>query len=622
MGKSNYKQKRYSTTKDEYKGALKAMLPPVLMAGIVPLLMRQYEYETGLTEYAWYSSPGSAIDFFLGWKSVALSVLAFVMACCVIVRLRKTQRKIEFAKLFLPLFGYGVLAFLSACFSVNRSFSFFGGFGHFETVWVLLSYVLVVYYIFLYADVELKLQVVADAMCLGASIIGVLGALQGVGLDLFTTVAFQKLITTEELLQSVGGNMPANFDDNNATATLYNPNYMGVYCSLLVPFLVVMLVFEKSKWRRIWHGGSLAVVIVALITSRSRAGLLAAAAAVCVALVFAAKKLLKWWFLVIPALNLAVVLVLLVNAYNDNAILERFKNIFAADEITVAEEIAADGTVIRKTGLTELYTEADGVAFTYNEQSMKISLYEEDAVCKVKVTDSLGGEAELLVNEENKEYTFRHPALGGVKLTPGFVGEQPALLLYAEGDWYFVYNEAKGCYQYIADSGMESDMIMAASLGFKNRQRFFSGRGFIWSRTLPLLKDHIFLGSGPDTFILEFPQEDYLQMEKAGFGNSIITKPHSWYLQVAVQTGVLSLVCLLAFYVWYAVQSLRMYAFRKPTTQTEALGMAAFIGSIGYMISGISNDSMVVTAPVFWAVMGLGVAANAMVKKYRSAEQK
>ena len=50
--------------------------------------------------------------------------------------------------------------------------------------------------------------------------------------------------------------------------------------------------------------------------------------------------------------------------------------------------------------------------------------------------------------------------------------------------------------------------------------------------------------------------------------------------------------------------------------------MAAFIGSIGYMISGISNDSMVVTAPVFWGMIGLGVAANVMVQKARKEEVK
>ena len=100
-----------------------------------------------------------------------------------------------------------------------------------------------------------------------------------------------------------------------------------------------------------------------------------------------------------------------------------------------------------------------------------------------------------------------------------------------------------------------------------------------------------------------------------------MTKPHSWYLQVGVQTGVLSLLCLLVFYGWYAVWSVRLYAFRKLKTQKEAFGMAAFIASIGYMISGISNDSMVVTAPVFWCIIGLGVTANVLVNKIRKTEQ-
>jgi hypothetical protein len=161
---------------------------------------------------------------------------------------------------------------------------------------------------------------------------------------------------------------------------------------------------------------------------------------------------------------------------------------------------------------------------------------------------------------------------------------------------------------------------MAETYGLEDRQKIFSGRGYIWSRTIPLLKDHIFLGSGPDTFLLEFPQEDYVMMRKNGYENAVMTKPHSMYLQIGVQTGVLSLVCILVFYIWYAVQSIKLYAFRKLGTQVEAFGMAAFIGSIGYMISGISNDSMVVTAPVFWGMIGLGVAANVMVQKARKEE--
>lgn len=620
--------------KEGYLGAALRMLPVLLMVGLVPLIVRQYEHENGLGEYAWAVLNDVTYEFFLASKSVVLMLLMFAMAGCILLRLWREKRKIGFAKILIPLFAYGVLCFLSACVSVNPSYSFAGGHEQFESVWVLLSYVLAVYYVFLYAGSELELQVVADALCFSASVIGILGTFQGIGLDFMNTGLVQKLITTDELLEAAGGKLTLNFEANRAYATLYNPNYLGVFGAFVIPFLVMLLLHEKNKWRRIWHGGNLVFMLVALLSSRSRAGLIAAIAAIAVAIVLSARKVLKWWYLTIPALNFAVVLVLLVNAYNDNVIFNRLKNIFAPDSITVTEEIAEDGTVIRKTGLTEMYTTKQGVVLTYNDKSVQVTMPMEDGAYGMYAIDEEGNQVELVADASGLMFSFTHPALSELTLSPVFYGDDGALALCirAGGEWFFHYDEAKESYQYIVPRskkntepcitiyGKSSDMIMADAFGFENYQRFFSGRGYIWSRTLPLLKDHIFLGSGPDTFLFAFPQEDYLAMKQNGYDRQIMTKPHSLYLQVAVQTGVLSLLCLLVFYGWYALWSLRLYAFRKLNTQTEAFGIAALIGSIGYMISGISNDSMVVTAPVFWGMIGIGIAANFMVAKSRKQE--
>ena len=623
MGKKYYtnKRKRYDRNREGYRGALLTMLPVALMLGIVPLIIRQFEYENGLTGYAWFGNSMGSVDFFLAWKSYVLMVLTFVMAGCVLMRVRKEKRKTPFVKIIIPLFGYGVLALLSACFSVNKRFSFLGSFEQFETVWTLLGYVLVVYYVFLYTEKELDLQVVADALCFGTTIIGILGTLQGIGLDLFATVPFQKLITTKEYLDAAGGSLGVNFSGNQAVVTLYNPNYVGVFGSMVVPFLTMLLVFEKTTWRRIWHGGNLVLVMITLLSSRSRAGLIAAVIALCVAVVFAFRKLLKWWFLTIPAINFAVVLLLLVNAYNDNIIFDRLKNILAPDEITVTEEVTENGTIVRKTGLTEMYTATGGVVMTYNDITFQVTLFEDETSYGLYAVDITGEELEMDANEDGTEFVFVHPALKDVKISPVPVGDRLGVYIRAAGEWCFVYNEYLGRYQYVTPTNKLSDMVMAESYGLEDYQHAFSGRGYIWSRTIPLLKDRIFLGSGPDTFVLEYPQNDYLKMKQNGYANTIMTKPHSWYLQMGVQTGVLSVLCILVFYVWYAVQSIRLYAFRKLNTQVEAFGMAAFIGSIGYMISGISNDSMVVTAPVFWGMIAIGVTSNVWVKRNRAKEQ-
>lgn len=621
MGKKYYRKSRFELPKDGYLGALLRMLPAVLMVGIVPLIVREYKHESGLTEFPWYSDQTIVYEFFLASKSVVLMLLTFVMAGCVAVRLWKEKKKTAFTAILMPLFVYGGLAFLSACASVKPSFSFSGGTEHFETVWVLLSYVLIVYYVLVYAREELELQVVADGLCFSAGVIGLVGTFQGLGIDLFTFGWFQKMITTDAFLQLAGGKLLLNFADNTAYASLYNPNYLGVFGSFVVPFLVMLFLHEKNKWRRLWHGINFVLMTVALLSSHSRAGQIAALAALAVAVLLAFRKLLKWWYLAIPAINFAVVLVLLVNAYNDDLIFNRLKNLIKPDNVEVAEEIAEDGTLIRKSGLTEMVTSEHGVEMTYNDISLQVTLEVGEDYYGMYALGADGEQVELLPNEDGTEYHFTHPALADVVIYPGYIGEKFGMSIAADGEWNFVYDEKKKSYQYLTGFGKESDMIMADSIGFENYQRAFSGRGYIWSRTLPLLKEHMFLGSGPDTFVLRFPQEDYLKMKQNGYQSVIMTKPHSLYLQVGVQTGVLSLVCILVFFGWYLIWGLKLYAFRKLSTQTEAFGMAAFIGSIGFMITGISNDSMVVTSPVFWGMIALGVAANVMVSKCRKEQE-
>lgn len=618
MGKSYIKRRSFQKTSDNYFGAMLHMLPALIMVSLVPLIVREYKYETGLTEYAWYHGDAIFYDLFVGWKALILTLLAFMMACSIAIRFWRDKKKLPFTKLFVPLFGYAALSFFSACMSRKPAFSFWGGYEQFESIWVLLSYVIIVYYVFIYARNELEMQVFVDALCFCCSVISLLGSLQGIGLNIFLTKAYQKLITTESFLNRMGGELSANFGENHSVGTLGNPNYMGVFCSLTLPFLISLFIHEKCKWRRLWHVCNIIITVMSLLSSRSRAGLIAATIAVCVLLLFAVCKLLRWWYLTIPALNLLIVMVLLINAYNDNMIFERFRNVFARDNVTIAEEYTEDGKLIYKTGLTELYTTHDGIVFSYNKEKCVVNFFIDDDEYGIYAEDADGIIIELVPNEDVTQFTFQHPALKDIAIEIVLVEGNIGFRLHADGEWCFVYNAVEKCYQYIDPYGSLRNIIMADSVGFENYQRAISGRGYIWSRTIPLLKEHIILGSGPDTFVLEFPQDDYLMKKKNGYEYQLITKPHSWYLQVGVQTGVLSLLCLLVFYGWYAVQSIRLYAFKKLCTQTEAFGLAAFIGSIGYMISGISNDSMVVTAPVFWGVIALGVTANAMVKKSRT----
>ena len=142
------------------------------------------------------------------------------------------------------------------------------------------------------------------------------------------------------------------------------------------------------------------------------------------------------------------------------------------------------------------------------------------------------------------------------------------------------------------------------------------------SRTIPLLKKYVLLGSGADTFSIAFPQHDYVSAKNHGYGEQLISKPHCWYLQVGVQTGVVSLIALLVFYGMYFVQSIRLYSKKVFDSYLSQAGVAVFVGTIGYMIAGLTNDSSITVAPVFWGVIGLGVAINYILKQEEKDKQK
>ena len=104
------------------------------------------------------------------------------------------------------------------------------------------------------------------------------------------------------------------------------------------------------------------------------------------------------------------------------------------------------------------------------------------------------------------------------------------------------------------------EAVDVESWGFEGKERFISGRGYIWSRTFPMLKDTIILGHGPDTYAIYFPQYDYASKRTAlNSINIIVDKPHNMYLQAAANTGLLSLLALLALFLAYLFSSTKQY---------------------------------------------------------------
>ena len=192
-----------------------------------------------------------------------------------------------------------------------------------------------------------------------------------------------------------------------------------------------------------------------------------------------------------------------------------------------------------------------------------------------------------------------------------------SLYLVIDGNSWIFSNEVEpNKYLLLNNFGNWLEVSTPPSAIFTNYTKLATNRGYIWSRTIPLLAQTLILGTGPDTFVTVFPQYDYVGRLNSGYSTiDIFTKPHNLYLQIAVQTGVLSLLCVMAFYILYFIKSIKLYSTisYKENLFLHFSGLGIFLGIFSYMIAGFANDSMIVLSPVFWILLGIGVKINQMI---------
>lgn len=591
---------------------------------VIPLITKAVIYDPKLADFDWFSQSTSAVDVFLYYKQGAFTWALIIMVACLvctignkyIIKHRSFKESFRMQTIFIPLFLYGILSLLSTLVSEYREFGFRGIFEQFESIWCLLGYVVLVYFVYMYVRSAKDVRVVINVLAVGALIIGLIGTFQGLKLDLFRTSFGKFLIASADVAAET---LSFSFDLGRAYVTLYNPNYVGVYCTLLIPMFTVLTAFAKGMAERVLYLSVTVTLLISMFAAQFKAGIVSLVAVAIVILFLLRKQVIKKWFVVVPIILGVVVLFIGVDTANNHifstSIVEAFK-------IDPTPEAPLKDIVVGQDSIDVIYNDEkytvsvdttiaeDGVTTSYNAFHI---VKEDGTECPLYLSEA---EGKYRVDDDNLRTFAFYPNLG----INGFTIE---IASTTEPDkvtaWNFVKKDTG--YVYYNYYGRETYIEKAETALFDGYEDLASKRGFIWARTIPLLKKYLILGSGADTFSIVFPQHDYVSFNNNGYGDQLISKPHCWYLQVGVQTGVLSLLALLVFYGMYLVQSIRLYSKKIGDSYLAQVGVAVFVGTIGYMIAGLTNDSSITVAPVFWGVIGLGITVNIMVKNQRKQEE-
>lgn len=233
------------TNRNQAKELSWAFLIPMVAALVfVPLIVRIHYYDPKLVDYVWFTWQTDELDVFHYWKNICFSVLGGIMACFTVLLFFVDGYCLPWKKMFVPLGIYALMCILSTCFSVSRYHSIHGFFDMFESIFCLLSYCMICYYAYAVIRSERRLKAAGIWILVLIALLGIIGTSQYFGRDLVMSDIGRKMILPASYKEDYGlapENLSLAFGVGRVYATLYNPNYVGVYTAMALPLLWCLL---------------------------------------------------------------------------------------------------------------------------------------------------------------------------------------------------------------------------------------------------------------------------------------------------------------------------------------------------------------------------------------------
>lgn len=617
--------KKTNKKNKDSSSSLLAIAPILMIILFVPIAVRALKVETYLSDYIWYSKATTTMDIFLKIKSILFLLFCSLMILFIGYQLFVTYEKdkrnksyqphksnqfnytlVGASKLFLdekcfiPLGLYMLLIVVSTIASKHSQIALRGMVEQFETMWVLLGYGLIVFYTYLFLSTIKQLQVIVNTVIVMITIVISIGFTQFIGHDFFQTSFGKSLISKEEL--------SFRFEEGHVYTTLYNPNYVGLFVALLVPFLLIVIYSVKGYTKKTLSGLLTIGLLGCAYGSKSSSGIIGIIASLLALVLLLAILHRSYIIKHAKKIILGIVMCILVFVVVDISL-----NNPVGQYVADTYRMITDSSAKPESNLSSIITRDDEVELVYKEEPLKIQFSTENEQYVFTFRDSTGEELKQQLSQDNRIITLTDERFQDFGFS---ITQYDTIICFSvnvEGSvWYFT-NQTDGTYYYCNNYGKLLKIDQKQE--FKAFWNIGSGRGYIWDKTVPILKAHPILGTGPDTYALYFPNTDYLNLYHTGFSNEIITKPHSLYLQIAAQTGIPSLIAFLVFYSMYAVSSIRLYMRHNSKKYEVRIGLAILSGTFGYLVTSIANDSTIAVAPLFWTLIGVGLAINRMIKK-------
>jgi len=613
----------------------------MIVVGIMPLIVR-FEFTRvppelipPLQDQDALVRAGLHADVFTYWKSWFLFVPAIAIALYTISDLATRGKRFDFLTLIkkpqiILLLVYLFFMIISALVSSYSRTSWFGTIDRGEGVFTWLAYFTVFIAAMLFVREPKFAKPVIYAFAFSSIIMGAIGVSQFLGYDFFDTAFASWIVTVGTLSDGVGSVFTM------AHGTLFNPNTFGKYTAMASPVLLLAaLTYDGKKYVNMFLLLAGGLMLLGVFGSSSLGGLVGIVTAagvlgitwLCRSIYQAVNKsggkspdsakqddgLRKNTALWLTAAGGGVIVsaaiaVLFVTPLNDrvNFLFNRLGDAMRA-ETTMTNNYIFEGNT-----LTVYRGEAQLLSLGVNEDS------------GFTMHDSAGNpvpaEPRTLEDAQANIFNFAVPGYRTIRIEGN-----PSLFLYhhrTPAPFALTLQDGKiyGTRPFFWNMIDFEEKIPA--VGFYGRETWGSNRGYIWSRTLPLLPRRTVIGSGPDTFTNVFPQHEIVAKQRF-FQNPyiLVDKAHNLFLQTWITTGGISAIVLFSLFGYYLFTTF-MSLVKSKNEQLFSFGLrlGLLTGISAFVMSSMATDSTIGSTGVFFVLLGVGYGMNAFTKKPQATQ--
>ena len=586
--------------------------PVAFILGIIPLIVRVALIKLDHTSFSiWGAS--EITDLFSQEKSFYLIIFSIILIVISLISFKTIFTKKDKTVNIIVIASIVFLAFtlLSTIFSEYKQVSLWGVYDRAEGFITILCYiVLFIYSIYTFKNTENFKYIIIPIVIL-VFINSFLGIFQYIGEDLLKTNV-GKAIVIPGKYENYIRDISLLYEKGKLYGTLFHYNYVGSFVAIVLPILLGYFIVEDYYiGRKLMAGLAFLGSLWLLFGSTSRAGIMGVFASTIFAIIIFWKKLVPKWKPILIFFISIFVIVIGINFASKGAIFQRIPSLLSdslsifknTNDFDYKEHVPVKDIIHTSEGTVEVVLPNDSLKISYENNDF-IFKNSKDKIIQYTQNNNL-------LKTTVKPFTSISFKIGAISSSSA---KKDALLLNINEQSMFLFKlkEDNSLHLTNMNTGEDMDLEYPETFGFKGKEKLGSARGYIWSRSIPLLKNTLLLGYGPDTFVYKFPKNDFIGKYYAyDTPNMLVDKPHNLYLQIALNQGLIALLAFITVIMVYIVDSVKLYALKNEYNKPSVVyGCITFLGVIGYVFAGLFNDSVISVAPVFWIVFGVGVALN------------